>query len=440
MNKNLEDQKIQNEINSFIDIILHLDSYLFKGQNGLNSLNQKISKLKLSKNSQDLISQIIESSKISHYFCFNEKIKEIRNNQGIMKAINEIFKSDQGKVDNKLVIRKINTYSFNQPMLNNNHSFYGSEAELYFLKNFIHNKILNILKGSFEMQFDKKNEKTKNMNNNYLNNRTKFILISHSCLKNAKLMNEYILNNQKLSLNNNFIKLNNSKALNPIDFKYYQNNIKKYDLIMNDTSQVFNFYKNPQNSSIINSSNFNLNKNSSSSYEKSSNKINDFNTIDISKNNNKKNIFIKKNKILLNKRKSDSQDKSTFLPVLNIQDHNYKRRLKFKHKKVPSFSSERMELINYNTKNNIKIKAQKTFLDECIKESYRSLRKINDLQRTKCFVDYSKSSITSDKINIGKKEEAPPKEKRIFPSFEYKSIYKYTFNGRLPRTKKKFHI
>ena len=297
MNKNLEDQKLQNEINSFTDIILHLDSYLFKGQDGLNSLNQKISKLKLSKNSQDLISQIIESSKISHYFCFNEKIKEIRNNQGIMKAINEIFKSDQGKVDNKLVIRKINTFSFNQPMLTNNHSFYGSEAELYFLKNFIHNKILNILKGSFEMQFDKKNEKIKNINNNYLNNRTKFILISHSCLKNAKLMNEYILNNQKLSLNNNFIKLNNSKALNPINFKYYQNNIKKYDLIMNDTSKVFNFYKNPQNSSIINSSNFNLNKNSSSSYEKSSNKINDFNTIDISKNNNKKNIFIKKNKI-----------------------------------------------------------------------------------------------------------------------------------------------
>ena len=99
-----------------------------------------------------------------------------------------------------------------------------------------------------------------------------------------------------------------------------------------------------------------------------------------------------------------------------------------------------MELINYNTKNNIKIKARKTFLDECIKESYRSLRKINDLQRTKCFVDYSKSSITNDKINIGKKEEAPPKEKRIFPSFEYKSIYKYTFNGRLPRTKKKFPI
>ena len=92
-------------------------------------------------------------------------------------------------------------------------------------------------------------------------------------------------------------------------------------------------------------------------------------------------------------------------------------------------------VINYNTKDNIKIKNEQNFFDECLKESYRSLRNIKDLSKSKCFVDYSKSSIMSDKLGMRKKDETLTKEKLIFPGFEYKSIYRYTFNGKLPRSK-----
>ena len=97
-----------------------------------------------------------------------------------MKAINEIFKQEQEKEETKQVIRTINSFGFNQIGLSNNHAFYSSEAEFYFLKNFIHGKILNIIKSCFEDEYTRK--LNSNQTNNYLKNKTNFILISHSCL------------------------------------------------------------------------------------------------------------------------------------------------------------------------------------------------------------------------------------------------------------------
>ena len=429
------DKTVENEINSFIDLVLHLDSFLFKGQIGLEKLNKKISKLNLIKNTIDVIQEIIPSEKASYYICNDEKIIEIRNNQGLKKAINEIFKKEQGKEETKQIIRKINTFGFNQTGLLNSHTFYSSEAEFYFLKNFIHTKILGIVKSIFENEFNKKQiVKSKKIPSK---KKTNFILISHSCLKNAKLINEYILHNQRLSLTNNFIRLTNSRFLNPANFRYLKKSLSRSqpNIFENySNSNIFSLYKNMKNTSKANTSDYNVIKNSSSSCDKSSNKLLDINTMNIS-NNKKNNFFRQKNIKLLDKRKNEAQEKAYFLPILSIKDNTYKRKLRFKRKNVPSFHSEKMELISYNTKNNIKIKNEETFLNECIKESYRSLRDISNFQQIKCFVDYSKSSIMSDKLATKKNEEASPKEKVFFPGFEYKSIYRYTFNGKLPRTK-----
>ena len=123
------DKIIENEINSLIDIVLHLDSFLLKGKLGLVNLFNKINKLKLSQNSIDLINQIISSEKCSYYFCNDNNIKEIRNKQGIMEAINEVFKQDSDKGEGKQIIRQINAYAFNQFSISNQQSFYSSEAE-----------------------------------------------------------------------------------------------------------------------------------------------------------------------------------------------------------------------------------------------------------------------------------------------------------------------
>ena len=433
------DKIIENEINSLIDIVLHLDSFLLKGKLGLVNLFNKINKLKLSQNSIDLINQIISSEKCSYYFCNDNNIKEIRNKQGIMEAINEVFKQDSDKGEGKQIIRQINAYAFNQFSISNQQSFYSSEAEFYFLKNFIHSKISNIIKSSFEYEFNKKYDQNKINNKNYYNylkNKTNFILISHSCLQNARLMKEYIANNRKLSLTNYYIKLTNSKVLNPMNFKYFSNNLSKSEINIFDNSKGVKIYKNPKNNSYINSSNFNLNKNSTSSCNKSSNKIMDYNMMNSSKNNKNENkIFTRKNINLVNKKKIDSQVKDNFFPLLGLKDNRFKDMPHFKGKKIPSFYSDKMELISYNTKNNIKVKNEQIFLNECIKESYRSLRNIKDLNRSKCFVDYSKSSIMGDKLTMKKNEDPPTKEKIIFPGFEYKSIYRYNFNGRLGKNK-----
>ena len=436
MSNKFDDKSEENEINSLLDLVLHLDSYLYKGEAGKENLKNKMTKLNLSRNSFDIINEIISSDLASYYFCYDEKIKEIRNNQGIMKAIKEIFNKEKQKGEDEIIIRKINPVGFNQLSLITSKIFSSSESEFFFLKNLIHSKISNIIKSCFEIEYNKTHEKIEKINNknNKQKNKTNFILISHSCLLNAKLINEFIIKNKNLSLSNNLLKINNNKILNPANFQLLKNSSSRSEINIFDNSKIFNLYKNPKNTSFVNSSDFNARKNSSSSCDKSSNKILDFNTMNISKN--KSNYFTKKNIPLLYKTKNNSDDKNIFLPIINTKDISYKGKIKLNGRQLPSFNSELLELINYNTKNNIKVKNEQTFLDECIKESYRSLIDITDDHKSKCFVDYSKSSIKNDKALSKNNDEAPKKEKIFFTGFEYRNIYKYNYNRRLIRNKK----
>lgn len=440
MENKFEDKIIENEINSLLGLVLHLDSYLIKGKEGFEGLKQKIIKLNLSRNSRDIIYQIISSQKLSYYFSFDENIKKLRNNNGIMKAINDIFKKNDENEEKAEVIRNINAYNFNQISLVTTQSFFSSEAEFYFLKNFIHSKLLKIIKSCFDDIFTKKQEKTSNVNkkNNFANYTTNFILISHSSLRTAKFINEILSKNGNLSLSNKFIKLTNFKPLNPKDIKTFKKSLSSNELNIQDNSKIYSLYKSQKNSSKANSSDFNMNNKNSSSCGESSNKIYDFNSMNISNGTNKKiNFFTKKNINLIKRVESNDHEKTFFLPILKLKEINYERRPKFKWRKIPSVNSDNKELINYNTKNNIRLKNEQTFLDECMKESVRNLFEINDTYKTKCFVDYYKSSISNDNIFKKKNEEKKVKEKIIFPGFEYKNIIKYHYNRKLNRAKNK---
>ena len=368
-----DDKTIENEIIEFKDLVLHLDTYLMKEKEGLESLQHKIIKLNLSNNARDLINQIISSQKLSYYFCYDERIKEMRNENGIMKVIKDVFKNNNDNIEKEVVIRKIIPNIFNQAGLITTQSFFGSEAEFHYLKNLI--------------------QKNSNMNKkNNFNYTTNFVLISHSCLKNAKFINDVLKKNGKLSLNNKLIKLYNCKPINPKNIRTFKKSLSSNELNIYDNSKIFNLYKSRKSTSNGNSSEIIINKNSSSCGE-SSNKILDFNSMNISNINSKKiNFFTKKN-INLIKRVS--------------------------------------------TKNNIRVKKEQTFLNECIKESIRNLFEINDTYKPKCFVDYYKSSFSSEKIAAKNNDEKLTKEKIIFPGFEYKNIIKYNFKGRLSLSKNK---
>ena len=434
-----DDKTIENEIIEFKDLVLHLDTYLMKEKEGLESLQHKIIKLNLSNNARDLINQIISSQKLSYYFCYDERIKEMRNDNGIMKVINEVFKNNNDNIEKEVVIRKIIPNIFNQAGLITTQSFFGSEAEFHYLKNLIYNKILKIIKSCFDNLFTKNQQKNSNMNkkNNYFNYTTNFVLISHSCLKNAKFINDVLKKNGKLSLNNKLIKLYNCKPINPKNIRTFKKSLSSNELNIYDNSKIFNLYKSRKSTSNGNSSEIIINKNSSSCGE-SSNKILDFNSMNISNINSKKiNFFTKKN-INLIKRVSDKEhEKTYFLPILKMKETIYEKKPKIKWRKIPSVNSENMELINCNTKNNIRVKKEQTFLNECIKESIRNLFEINDTYKPKCFVDYYKSSFSSEKIAAKNNDEKLTKEKIIFPGFEYKNIIKYNFKGRFSLSKNK---
>ena len=82
------DKIIENEINSFIDIALHLDSYLLKGKIGLVNLNNKIKKFKLSQNSIDLLNQMISSEKFVYfekysYLCTRKVCSRVGGHESI---------------------------------------------------------------------------------------------------------------------------------------------------------------------------------------------------------------------------------------------------------------------------------------------------------------------------------------------------------------------
>ena len=437
MKNEYEDKMLENKINEFKDLVLHLDSYLMKGKVGLKSLQQKIIKLELSKNFQEQINQIISSPKLFHYFCYDEAIKEIRNRDGIMKAIKDVFKTHDDNAEKKVEIRQLNPYMFNQSGLLITQSFFGSEGEFFYLKKIIYNKLLKIIKSCFDDVFTKKQQKNSNMNkkNNYSNYTKNFILISHSTMRNAKFINEILNKNGNLSLSNKYIRLNNFRPVKPKTSGTFKKSLSSNELNIKEKSKIFNLYKSRKNTSNANSSDLNLNKNSSSCGD-SSNKIFDFNSMNISKVNSKKiNFFTKKN-ISLVKRVNDMEhEKSYFLPILHMKETNYERKPKIKWRKIPSVNLENMELIKYNTKNNIKVKKEQNFLNDCIMESIRNLFEINDNYKPKCFVDYYKSSFSSDKMIAKKDDEKLTKEKIFFPGFEYKSIIKYNFKGRLNKPK-----
>lgn len=415
---------IEQEINNIIEIVLNLNKYK-------NDLKEKEKKFQLSDNSKEIIKEIIQSTKASKFFCRNEKSKnkKLRNSISIFKEIDSLLdNNNKNKYKNSHRIKKINPISFNQCNLLSNSYYSGTEAELFFIKNIIKNKILNIIKISFEYKFNlnKKELINKKYKNNSLDNRYKFILISSNSLQKAKLRNVYY-NSLMNSNNHNLLSTKGSFARNKI--------INSNNMSIIENSNYRNIQK---NNSCINLDIPKLNKNSSMTNDKCTSVNLKNSTIEISKDN--KNKYIKKNIMLLKTKKYNDGEKY-FMPLFNINDFKYKNEYtRLQSKKLPTFDSGVMELIHYNTKNNIKAKAEKEFLNECLKETYRSLRRINPLYNTKCFVDYSRSNIIKDINEIyGKKNnEAPPKEKKIYDGFEYKNIYKYSFDGNLTRHKKTY--
>ena len=432
---------IQNEINNIIELVLYLDK-------NISNLNEKEKELKLSENSKDIIKEITESKKATNYFCNDEKIKKTRNSIGIISSM-----LSKNKFHNMDFSKMVNPISFNQGSLQLNSFYYGAEGEFYFIKKIIKSKILEIVKSCFEHKFnqnekEKINKKTRNRNNS-LENKNGFILISYNNLQKAKIRSKYFnsfFNNNISNINNNYSIL----SMKNFFLNYKTSNSNFFD---SKNSSYINIFDNSKN---INNSNYNnnynlfksnscinlmdnpLNKNTSLTNNKFTSANLKFSTINNSiVNRNKSNkTYKKRNIILLNKKKVNEVEKS-FMPLLNIHDFKYKSEVRFKPKKIPSFSSEIMELIHYNTKNNIKAKAEEEFLNECLRETYRSLRKINNFGSSKCFVDYSKNNIHRDNNDVSRKMyELPSKEKKYFYGFEYKNIFRYSFDGNFKRIKK----
>lgn len=409
---------IEQEINNVIELVLHFDNYLLHKEE-----NEK--KFKLSNNSKEFIKEIIESPKLTNYLCYDENIIKYRNSIGIFKAINVMLNKNKDKDKNSHLKKKVNPYSFNQSTLLSNPFYYGIDAEFYFIKNIIRKRIVDIVKSSFEFKFNENKEKIINKNKNT------FVLISNNSLRKVKLRNKYYKslinnNNNNLSLKDYFIRTDNFKL-----FDIKNNNSYSY---MNIFDNSINRSKLVKNNSCINIMNSVVNKNSSLNNDKYTSI--DYNSNSSKNNKNKKSNFYKKRiKNFLNKQNINDMQKS-FLPLLYLNNIKYKNDLRFKTTKIPSFSSGMMELIYYNTKYNIKVKEEERFLNECLKETYRSLEKINVLNNSKCFVDYSKSNILKDKNDkqIRKNES---NEKKFVYGFEYKNIFRYSVNGQLNKKQKK---
>lgn len=429
---NDKSKDIECEINNVIELVLHFDKYLLV-------LEEKEKKLKLSFNSKEVIKELTESKKITKFLCNDEKVKKHRNSLGIIKAINSMFFKDKSKKNiKKIVHKKINPVSFNQGSLLLNSYYYGTDAEFYFFKNIIKSKILEVIKSCFEQKFSEKEKKIKNNISNESQNN--FILISHKNLNNLK----------KANLRNSYYKSFINKRNQYLYTKdYFIGDNSKYldsNIINNSNITIFGNSnnrnkKNFKSNSCINIRETNINKNSSMTNDKCTNTTLKFPTIDNSRENWKKNNHsYEKRKINLLHKKKVNNLESYFMPLILMRDSKYKKEVVLKPKNIPSFSSGMMDLIYFNTKDNIKAKREKEFLNECLRESNRSLRKINDLYKSKCFVDYSKNNIIKEsKDNSPKKNyESLPKEKTKFIyGFEYKSIYRYLFDEKKARVKNK---
>jgi hypothetical protein len=397
-------EELEKEINNFKYLILHIGKYLI-------NINEEVDKLNLSNNSKEIIQEILQSPKITDYFCNNEKVKENRSSLGIIKALNEMMFKVIIKSKNKKKLNKINPCSFNQSNFLTNSFFNGTDTELYLITNIIKNKILEIVKSCFEKKFNENNEDILNKKFNLNDKKNKFILINNHNVKMAKIKKRYnySLNNKK----DDFI-MTNSK------FVFSNNNHNK--TILNNSNKK-RIYLNKSNS-CNNLQDYIPNKNSSLTLLKERNKSS--NNIFI---NNKKNLYDNK---IINKEKS-------LLPELN--HFNRKKCIKFMPRKVPSLSSNLIELIQYNTKDNVKKIKNKQFLNDCLIDTFINLRKINYMDINKCYVDYSKNSILKDNFDVinlnnnNNKSSSYLDKKKYLYGFEYKNIYRYSFNGKLPINK-----
>ena len=403
-------EELDKEINDFKYLILHIGIYLI-------NINEKVNQLRLSNNSKEIIQEILQSPKITDYFCHNEKVKENRSSIGIIKALNEMMLKVKTKSKAKKKLNKINPCSFNQSSFCTNSFFNGTDTELYLIKNNIRNKILVIVKSCFENKFNENNEEILNKKNNLNDKKNKFILINNN-IKMAKIRNRY-----KYALNN-----------------------KKDEFIMMDSKFLSSKNNNNDNTTILNNSNkkIYLNKNNSCNnlQDNIPNKISS-STLLKERNRSSNNIFVNNNKNFYDK-KIINKDNS-FLPELN--HFNTKKEIKFMPKKVPSLSSNLMELIHYNTKNNVKKIKNKQFLNDCLIDTYINLRKVKYMDINKCFVDYSKNSVIKDNfdvINLNNNNNnnndyssslSYLDKKKYLYGYEYKNIYRYSFNGKLPITK-----
>ena len=393
-------EELEKEINDFKYLILHIGKYLI-------NINEQVDKLNLSNNSKEVIQEILQSQKITDYFCHNEKVKENRSSLGIIKALNEMMFKVKAKPKNKKKYNKINPCSFNQSNFDTNSFFNSTDTEFYLIKNIIKNNILEIVKSCFENKFNENNEEILNKKFNLNDKKNKFILINNHNIKMAKFRNRY---NYSLKNKKDDFMMANSKNIN------------------NENSTILNNSKNKKylnkNNSCNNLEDYILNKNSTSTLFKERNKSSN-------------NIFLNNTKNLYDK-KVLNQDNS-FLPEL--KRFNSKKEIKFLPRKVPSLSSNLMELIHFNTKNNVKKIKDKQFLNDCLIDTFINLRKINYMDISKCYVDYSKNSIIKDNFDVinlnnnNNESSSYLDKKKYLYGFEYKNIYRYSFNGKLPFTK-----
>ena len=393
-------EELEKEINDFKYLILHIGKYLI-------NINEQVDKLNLSNNSKEVIQEILQSQKITDYFCHNEKVKENRSSLGIIKALNEMMFKVKTKPKNKKKYNKINPCSFNQSNFDTNSFFNSTDTEFYLIKNIIKNNILEIVKSCFENKFNENNEEILNKKFNLNDKKNKFILINNHNIKMSKFRNRY---NYSLKNKNDDFMMANSKNNN------------------NENSTILNNSKNKKylnkNNSCNNLEDYILNKNSTSTLFKERNKSSN-------------NIFLNNTKNLYDK-KVLNQDNS-FLPEL--KRFNSKKEIKFLPRKVPSLSSNLMELIHFNTKNNVKKIKDKQFLNDCLIDTFINLRKINYMDISKCYVDYSKNSIIKDNFDVinlnnnNNESSSYLDKKKYLYGFEYKNIYRYSFNGKLPFTK-----
>ena len=169
-------KNIEQEIKNVIEFILHFQKYLSN-----KDIIEK--KIKLSNSSKDVLNEISESSKLRKYLCHDEKIKKRRYSISLLNEIDSMLNKVKSERKINKPIRKVNYYNFNQNTILPNPLFYGNNAEFYFLKEIIVNKILDIVKSCFEYKFNNKYAQKKTKNTREKN---KFILISNNSLKKAQ--------------------------------------------------------------------------------------------------------------------------------------------------------------------------------------------------------------------------------------------------------------